>query len=57
MILAQMISPQALSHPHTATKVSLPTVKMARAVVADAVVAAVEVAVEWAAMHSLALRR
>lgn len=57
MILAQMISPQALNHPHTATKVSLPTVKMARAVVADAVVAAVEVAVEWAAMHSLALRR
>lgn len=57
MISAQAISPQALSQPHTATKASLPTVKMARAVVADAAVAAVEDAVEWAATHLVALRQ
>ena len=56
MISAQMISPRALSHPHTATKAWLHSVRMAHAVVADAAVADVAVVAESVVTHSMALR-
>jgi hypothetical protein len=46
MIWGQMISPQALSHPHTATKAQLRSVRTAHVVVADAADADVVVVAE-----------
>ena len=56
MISAQMISPQALSHRHTATKAALHSVRTAHVVVAAAAVAVVAVVVESVVIHSTALR-
>ena len=56
MISAQTISPQALSHHHTATKAQLRSVRTAHAVVVVAVVADVVVVAELAAIHLTALR-
>ena len=56
MIWGQMISPQALSHPHT-IKMALPhSVRTAHVVVVVAVVADVVVVVESVVTHSTALR-
>jgi hypothetical protein len=56
MISAQMISPQAQSHHHTATKAQQRSVRTAHVVVVVAVVADVVVVAEWVEIHSTALR-
>jgi len=56
MILAQMILPQALSHPHTITKASAHSVRTAHVVAAAVAVADVAVVVESVVIHSTALR-
>ena len=56
MISAQMISPPALSHRHTITKVSAHSVRTAHVVVDDVAVAVVAVVVESAVIRSTALR-
>jgi hypothetical protein len=57
MISAPMISLQAQSHPHTATKAQLRSVRTAHAAAAVAVVADVVVVAELVAIHSTALRQ
>lgn len=57
MISAQTISPQALSHLHTVTKVLPHSVRTVHVVVDDAADAGDEVAVALAAIRLTALRR